>query len=402
MKTKRVNLLLISFLMGVLFSLTAAVPSNAAPDYTSTYLPEIISFKSTVATVARTEKAFGNDFMFESKEFIFDLTVRVHRNTISGLSIIMQGPAKPTSSLAAPCETFEGSIFSGALRYGSDYQSASSWAQLSGLQSRVQDGDFYIEKYQIKGDMDWTFADDRNEGMGFCAGSYSLAEIDVWDIAKRKIALYLPGSATAKYYCVLSPSSCLSGVQITDFWKTNNLNTNPCPIIRGFDYNNDVFYKNCFSGDWSSLNFSISKTNVPTVGKLEIIDYKSLLESSLKVNVDLAAQVKSLTADKTSLQSQLTTLAADKSTLQGQVASLTADKSTLQNQLITLTADKSTLQGQVASLTADKSTLQNQLITFTSEKNALQNQVASITANLNSASIKIKKVCSTKPKPKAC
>ena len=360
MKIKRVELLVISLLTGVLFNLTAAIPSNAAPDYTSTYLPEITSFKATVATVARTEKAFGNDFTFESKEFIFDLTVRVHRNTISGLSIIMQGPAKPTSSLAAPCETFEGSIFSGALRFGSDYQSASSWPQLLGLQSRVQDGNFYIEKYQIKGDMDWTFAEDRNEGMGFCEGSYSLAGIDIWDMAKRKIALYLPESATAKNYCVLSPSSCLSGIQMADFWKTNNLNTNSCPIIRGFDYSNDVVYKNCFIGDWSSLNFSISKTNVLTVGKLEIIDYKSLLESSLKDKVDLAAQAKSLTADKT------------------------------------------TLQGQVASLTADKTSFQNQLTTLASKETALQNQIASLTANLNSTNIKIKKVCSVKPKPKGC
>ena len=233
--SKKVLISSLTLLLGLTLNISTALPTSAAPDYTSSYLPEITSFKTTVATVSRTEKAFGKDFTFESKEFIFDLTVKVHRNTLSGLSVIMRGPAKPTSTLTAPCETFEGSIFSGAMRFGSDYESAWNWPQLVGLQSREQVGDFYLEKYQIKGDMDRTFADDRNEGMGFCEGAYTLSQIDVWDMAKRKFSLYLPGSSAAQSYCQSAAITCENGVMLTDFWKKNSLNTNPC-LLNNFPF----------------------------------------------------------------------------------------------------------------------------------------------------------------------
>ena len=375
-------------LLGLALNITTAIPTNAAPDYTSTYLPEIISFKTTVATVIRTEKAFGKDFTFESKEFIFDLTVKVHRNTLSGISIIMRGPAKPESTLVAPCETFEGSISSGALRYGSDYQSADSWTQLNGLQSREQAGDFYIEKYQFKGGMDFTFADDRSEGMGFCEGTYALSQIDLWDMAKRKISINLPGSSTAQVYCNSAAITCESGVVITDFWKKNNLTTNSCIEVGSLGYFNDVAYRNCFKGEWKSLDFTISKSNTPTLGKLEVFDYKSLYDLSLKDKAELAALNKSLTTDKTALQGQVASLTADKTALQGQVTSLTADKSSLQAQL-------NSFEAQFKLLSESASSTQSQI-------SQLNSKLTVAVSGQSAAIAKLKKVCSVKPKPKGC
>jgi hypothetical protein len=356
-----------------------SLAASATPDYTSTHLPEIKSFKATVATVIRTEKAFGQDFKFESKEFIFDFTVRVHRNTISGLSIIMQGPTKTVSGLAAPCETFEGSIFSGALRYGSDYQSASSWSQLNGLQSRVQDGDFYIESYQLKGDMDWTFAADRNEGMGFCEGNYFLSQITIWDQAKRNIDLYLPGSGVATNFCKSFSVTCENGVIGTEFWAKNKLQSALCPKISGDQY--FEYYSNCSKGDWKSMNFTISKTNTPTSGKLELVDYKTLYETILK--------------DKTSMEAQFKTLTSERDTLASQATSL-------RSQVSTLTSEKSSLQSQVSTLTSEKSSLQSQVSTLTSEKSSLQSQVNSVKSSLDNFQKKLLAICRVKPKPKGC
>ena len=386
--SKRFFASVLILLFGFGLNITTAVPTNAAPDYTSTYLPEITSFKTTVATVTRTEKAFGKDFTFESKEFLFDLTVKVHRNTLSGISIIMRGPAKPESTLIAPCETFEGSIFSGALRYGSDYQSADSWTQLDGLQSRVQAGDFYLEKYQFKGDMDSTFADDRSEGMGFCEGAYTLSQLDLWDMAKRKISLNLPGSSTAQVYCQSASITCESGVVTTDFWKKNNLSTNPCLAIGSLGYFNDVAYRNCFKGEWKSLDFTISKSNTPTLGKLEVFDYKSLYELALKEKVELSALNNSLTTDKTVLQGQVASLTVDKTALQGQVASLTAEKNALQTQL-------NSFEEQFKVLSQSVATAQSQL-------SQLNSKLVIALAGQNAANAKLKKVCSVKPKPKGC
>ena len=355
--------------------------ASAAPDFSSTYLPELKSFKATIATVIRNEKAFGQDFKFESKEFIFDFTVRVHRNTLSGLSIIIQGPSKPTSGLAAPCETFEGSVFSGALRYGSDYFSAFSWSQLNGLQSRVQDGDFFLETYQLKGDMDWTFAENRNEGMGFCEGNYFLSQINIWDQAKRTIDLYLPGSTNALTYCKSNITTCENGVSGTDFWKRNNLKNALCPAIREFDYQDFVYYSNCYKGDWSSMNFSISKSNAPTSGKLEIVDFKAQYENVMKEKTSMEAQLKTLTSERDALTSQATSL---------------------RNQVSTLTSEKSSLQSQVSTLTSEKSSLQSQVSTLTSEKSSLQSQVNSLRSTLDISQKKLLVMCKAKPKPKGC
>jgi hypothetical protein len=60
------------------------------------------------------------------------------------------------------------------------------------------------------------------------------------------------------------------------------------------------------------------------------------------------------------------------------------------------------LEKQVTSLTSDKASLQNQLITLTSDSTSLQTQIGSLKNNLNSANLKIKKICSVKPKPKGC
>ena len=393
--SKKVLISSLTLLLGLTLNISTALPTSAAPDYTSSYLPEITSFKTTVATVSRTEKAFGKDFTFESKEFIFDLTVKVHRNTLSGLSVIMRGPAKPISTLTAPCETFEGSIFSGAMRFGSDYESAWNWPQLVGLQSREQVGDFYLEKYQIKGDMDRTFAEDRNEGMGFCEGAYTLSQIDLWDMAKRKISLYPPGSAVAQSYCQSAAITCENGVVFTDFWKKNNLNTNPCLVVRSDSFSNDVVYRNCFKGEWKSLDFTISKSNIPTVGKLEVFDFKSLYDSAIKDKVELTAQNKSLTTDKVALQAQVTNLTADKAALQGQVTSLSTDKNALQNQVNTLTSDKNAIQNQLAVLASQKKSVEDQL-------SAASEQLASTKRVVTTLNGQLKKICGVRPKPRGC
>jgi FtsZ-binding cell division protein ZapB len=379
--SKKVLISSLTLLLGLTLNISTSLPTSAAPDYTSSYLPEITSFKTTVATVSRTEKAFGKDFTFESKEFIFDLTVKVHRNTLSGLSIIMRGPAKPSSTLTTPCETFEGSIFSGAMRFGSDYESAWNWPQLVGLQSREQVGDFYIERYQIKGDMDATFAEDRNEGMGFCEGAYTLSQIDVWDMAKRKISLYLPGSSAAQSYCQSAAITCENGVVLTDFWKKNNLNTNPCLVVRSDSFSNDVVYRNCFKGEWKSFNFTISKSNAPTVGKLEVFDYKLLYDSAVK--------------DKSALQAQVTNLTLDKTALQGQVTSLSTDKNALQNQVNTLTSDRNAIQNQLAALVSQKKSAEDQL-------SAASEQLASTKRTVTTLNGQLKKICGVKPKPRGC
>lgn len=382
-------------LSGLGLNFTTAISTNAAPDYTSTFLPEITSFKATIATVNRTEKAFGKDFTFESKEFVFDLSVKVHRNTLSGISIIMRGPAKPVSAFVAPCETFEGSIFSGALRYGSDYQSADNWSQLEGLQSRAQVGDFYLEKYQFKGDMDFTWADDRSEGMGFCEGAYTISQIDLWDMAKRKISVYLPGSSTAQTYCQSVSITCDSGIIVTDFWEKNNLNTNPCLSVGSLSYFNDFAYRNCFSGQWKNLDFTISRSNSPSIGKLEVFDYKSLYDLALKDKVELTAQNKLLTTDKVSLQGQVVTLNTEKVNFQNQVNMLTTDKIALQSQINTLTIDKNAIQRQLENVLSEKKAIEEQLITSSE-------QLVSLKRTINTLSGQLKRICSAKPKPKGC
>jgi hypothetical protein len=358
--------------------------ANAAPDYTSTYLPELKSFKTTVATVIRTEQAFGKDFKFESKEFIFDFSVKVHRNTLSGISIIMQGPSKPTTSLSTPCETFEGTIFSGALRYGSDYNSASNWPQLSGIQSRVQQGDFYLETYQLKGDIDWTFAEDREEGMGFCEGTYFLSQIDLWDQAKRSVSIYTPSSTVSKLLCVSTPSNCDNGISGSDFWKKNKLLSSACTKIREYDYQDFTYYTNCYSGDWRSMDFSISKSNTPSATKLEVFDYKALYESVLQEKNSLQSQLKTATTDRDANAAQV-------SSFKSQVASLTSDKTSLQSQVASLTSDKTSLQSQVASLTSDKTSLQSQVVSLSSAR-----------AELSALQKRFQTICKAKPKPKGC
>jgi hypothetical protein len=394
-RIKKISAFLLVISLSFGFGIIGAIPSHAEPDYTSTYLPELKAFNAKVSTVIRKETAFGKDFSFESKEFLFDLTVRVHRNTLSGVNIMLQGPPKPAGSLAAPCETFSGDVFSGSLKYGSTFSSASAWPQLDGLQSRVADGDFYIETYQFKGSMEYAWASNRSEGMGYCEGNYKLARIDLWDMAKRSIAIYLPGSSVAQGFCKDSVNTCENGIQSTNFWKINKLNTNPCPIFKNTDYDFDAYYQNCFKGDWKSVDYTISKSNTPSVGKLAVFDYKALYEEALKAKDESLSKIDLLTADKTSLQGQVTSLTADKTSLQAQITSLTADKTAFQNQVGSLTKEKTSLQSQVTTLTSDKTSLQGQITDLNTKLSLSQKSGTSLSA-------KLKKICSAKPKPKGC
>jgi hypothetical protein len=247
----------------------------------------------------------------------------------------------------------------------------------------------------MKGDMVRTFAEVLNEGMGFCVFAYTLSQINVWDMAKREISLYPPGSAVAQSYCQSAAITCENGVVFTDFWKKNNLNTNPCLVVRSDSFSNDVVYRNCFKGEWKSFNFTISKSNAPTVGKLEVFDYKSLYDSAVKDKVELTAQSKSLTTDKAALQVQVTNLTLDKTALQGQVTSLSNDKNVLQNQVNTLTSDKNSIQNQLATLASQKKSAEDQL-------SAASEQLASTKRTVTTLNGQLKKICGVKPKPRGC
>jgi cell division protein FtsB len=182
---------------------------------------------------------------------------------------------------------------------------------------------------------------------------------------------------------------------LTDFWKKNSLNTNQCLVVRSDSFSNDVVYRNCFKGEWKSLDFTISKSNIPTVGKLEVFDFKSLYDSAIKDKVELTAQNKSLTTDKVALQAQVTNLTSDKAALQGQVTSLSTDKNALQNQVNTLTSDKNAIQNQLAVLASQKKSAEDQL-------SAVSEQLASTKRTVTTLNGQLKKICGVRPKPRGC
>jgi hypothetical protein len=88
--------------------------------------------------------------------------------------------------------------------------------------------------------------------------------------------------------------------------------------------------------------------------------------------------------------------------LTSEVATSRTIISELEKQVTSLTSDKTSLQNELATLTSEKNTLQSQLTTLTSDSTSFQTQMGSLKTNLNSAKLKIKKICSAKPKPKGC
>ena len=88
--------------------------------------------------------------------------------------------------------------------------------------------------------------------------------------------------------------------------------------------------------------------------------------------------------------------------LTSEVATSRTKISELEKRVTSLTSDKTSLQNQLAILTSDKNSLQSQLTTLTSDSTSLQTQLVALKASLNSANLKLKKICSVKPKPRGC
>jgi regulator of replication initiation timing len=363
---------------------------NAAPDFTSPYLPEIKSISWSGLNFR-----YGDGSLDASSKTQFDVSARIHRNSLTYFSASFANSVnyKPTALEPNCVNTIR-------LRAGDPFGSLN--APSLNLSSRVVDGDRYTERYVIE-------AEGAANGP-LCPGEYSLSFIEIYDTAGRNLNIRLGSWYNSGR---LDQSSLFWG----KMGETNSLL--PCKVIgKGLNPLNPELWLELCNQSLSSktIQFTVKATERKSLALPETVDYISkLAQSQNQISIlstdktSLQSQVTSLTADKTSLQSQVTSLTLDRTSLQSRVTSLTSDKSTLQTQVAAVTNDKVNLQSQINTLTTDKSALQSQLNNFATENSALQNQVSQLNSKLvaalagqNAANAKFKKVCLAKPKPKGC
>jgi|GEM_PF-5931431 len=407
----RTKLTLLSAILGL--SILAPIQASAVdgPDYSDKYLPEIVTAKTEIATIFKNGDYLGQPFKYEAKSFSIKVTVRIHRNSLSGISFTWRGPGR-ASAFSPPCTVLDGmsTWAGGTISFGNTEDGSTfPYPQLSGLQKRVADGDWYVEDYVFTyelGDSRWTVLNSNTTT--YCEGIYRLEYLGLWDTAGRSLTVYTSTNRLVTDYDFCKPSLCSNGLIFTRFYTQNNLTTNACSS-RNALLTHYGLYDLCFKGDWSSFDFTISKSNLASNSKLELVDYKSSFDKAQKELENLKGQVTSLTSDKTSLQSQVNSLATEKTTLQTQVTSLTTDKTSLQTQFTSLTSEKSTLQTQIASLTAANVNLQNQINSTTSDRSAIQNQLNIVSSEksvlqnqVTSLQKRVTVICKAKPKPKGC
>ena len=154
---------------------TQALPTfpKVAPVYADTKVPLIKSITSS------TEKVDGQF------NFGIQMTVRIHRNTLISASVVLS--PKTLDKLAvdpifmAPCAKFN-SISLSTLTPSGD---------LTSLQSRIIDGDWFVETHVF------TSVTKLPEGQDICPGQYVISTINLVDAAKHTLTISANLASTA-------------------------------------------------------------------------------------------------------------------------------------------------------------------------------------------------------------
>ena len=197
---------LIPLVLGILLNL---IPNAQAtePDFKDFYLPIIEDLKIKPVINVQTEP--NGKFRYVT-QLAVDLKVRVHHNSLSGFRVYYEGPRSTVENLCQSIQTFTGLRISvGNTEYSGG---EGSLTVLQGLNSRVKDGDWYLETYSL------TLSVPSNQNFFPCEGTNRVVSIFLRDVAGRYKQFLdrsdgLPVPSPTSQPDVVSTSFNLSGSQ---------------------------------------------------------------------------------------------------------------------------------------------------------------------------------------------
>ena len=178
------------------------------------------------------------------------------------------------------------------------------------------------------------------------------------------------------YYGILIPDNLKNrGASLDD-----NINAKNLFAVYTSDEINLNAFSRCYNGlrsiyfsmilDSKSYTFTylLNSTRFSNEFRYDLGFCFSAISTTLCDNLDIYVRTTPYTSDTSALQAQIDTLTAEKTALQTQVTEK-------QNQIDTLTAEKTALQTQVNNLTSDKAALQAQVNNLTAKNTDLQNRL---------------------------
>lgn len=316
----------------IIFSLF--VPQKAsATDASSPYLPEIQSLAWSGLSYFD-----GDGSKSGASQTRIDLTVRVHRNSITRIGITWtsgDNSYKP-GPLEPPCST-QLDLLAGERAPGLD-------SPILNLVSREKDGDWFIEKYQVvAATYLFTFP--------LCPTTFQVAYISLYD----ELARYLEVDSIG---------------QLGSIWGSLPKDSPfvPCPLKAKSNPRQRDVWVNCnHKIDWSSLSFRIDRSAGLKTVMPEVVNYAAELS-------ELRSEFRNLNSTASGLSSKVTALEAESIQIKGQLSAAASEKSQLQSQIDKLSQENSKLNEQVTA--------------FLNQGLSLQKRLA--------------KICKTRPKPKGC
>lgn len=170
--------------------MSSALSPARAVDYMSTRLPQLQAL--AVSTPALSDTS-GNSVTLEAAstdvivEAVVELSVRIHRNSLTSITILMSQPTPyPLSPFEAKCR--------------SSFELNATNTDRN-LQTRASDGDWFIERYALS-------ATTYSYGPKPCPGEWRVKRVKLGDSAGRVVTIVYEGGAAYP-----------DGFQTSDFWR---------------------------------------------------------------------------------------------------------------------------------------------------------------------------------------
>ncbi len=276
-------------------SLFIGVPlahSQTSADYTSQYLPKVLSL-----SMLAPHYGFDAQGNLNSISSQVTLSAKIHRNAISYFELLMTNstPTAPASTNVV-CQNF-------ISLWGGDPLGAQNGVAIP-IQSRSASGDWYVEKSVFNVYV-------SNTNVAPCAGKYILSGISMYDVAGRDLTVALAAPSDKKAI------SLQYSTLWTDLGPKNPFvpcveapyaNLNPAPVVRTLCDQNLT---------WQTVGLTYVKNQAQTVPLPTIVDYQPQLVAALlqltatqilyKAEVALLAKTNT---SYTALQSKLALICA--------------------------------------------------------------------------------------------
>lgn len=324
------------------------MPQQAtATDSSSPFLPEIQSLTWSGLTYLN-----GDGSKSGASQTRFDLTVRVHRNSITRLEVTwtsFNSSYKP-GPLDPPCSG-QISLLAGDSEPGLD-------SPLLNLVSRAKDGEWFVEKYEV-------IARTYQFTYPLCPTEFQVAEISLFDELARYVSVNSVSQRGSLWEMLPADSPSI-----------------PCTLMTKKAQRERNSWANCnHKVDWNNLSFKIDNSSRIRASMPEVVNYVSEL-------IELKSEFKTLKTFASDLSSKVASSEAELNQIKVQLSTSLSEKVQLRIQVDKLVKDNSIQGIELSNLAIENLKLKEQASTLSSQNAFLQKRLAMI--------------CKARPKPRGC